>query len=269
MENMTIDTNILRISIFFVILIILILLESIIPKRKRIKNIYGRWYVNFSLVVISTICIKILFPILAIESALLSKEYGWGFLNIYDFNYIFSILISVCLLDLIVYLQHLTFHENNFLWKFHSLHHSDHDLDASSGLRFHPIEIVISLIIKISFIIFIGVPPMAVIVFEIILNAMSLFNHSNIKIPEKMDKVLRFCIVTPDMHRIHHSENKIETNSNYGFCLSLWDSIFNTYRPNSLIVQEKMNLGLKEFPVLQKQSLIWALKMPFTRKINF
>ena len=192
-------------------------------------------------------------------------KYNIGIFNYFNFNTIVSIILSFLFLDLGIWLQHLLFHKIDFLWRFHKIHHSDEEVDFSTGIRFHPVEIIISMIYKFILIAIIGPSIALVIIFEIILNASSIFNHGNIKITEKYDIMLRKLIVTPNMHRIHHSKEEKETNSNYGFNFSIWDKVFGTYKKNA----EKGNnliLGLEEFKDPKTKSIYMLMLKPFLNK---
>ena len=260
------NVDLIRISFFIFLLFVLFALESLIPKRKfRFPRIF-RWKANFSLVLVDAFILKFFFPILAYGVAVFALNNELGLFNSINFlgisSYI-TILLSFILLDLVIYIQHVMFHRIPFLWRYHKLHHSDLDLDFTSGFRFHPIEIIISMIIKCSAVLAIGAPPISVLFFEIILNASSLFNHANLSIKKPIDSFLRIFIVTPDMHRIHHSIKDDETDSNFAFCLSLWDKLFGTYKGHPARGHKKMLLGLKNYRSLNNQTIKWIFLMPF------
>jgi len=210
----------LRLTFFLGVFIIMASLEFLTPRRKLVVNKLKRWANNLSLIILDSITVKILFPIVALGASIFASKNSIGLFNILDIPVVFSVVFSIILLDLIIYWQHRLFHKIDFLWKFHKVHHSDMDYDVTTALRFHPIEIIMSMCIKIFFVILVGVPVVAVIVFEIILNALAMFNHSNIYIPKGLDTILRFFLVTPDMHRIHHSIYDNEKHSNFGFNIS-------------------------------------------------
>ena len=195
--------------------------------------------------------------------ATLATEQKFGLLPLLGLPEIPAIILAYLLLEMTVYLQHLIFHASPVLWRLHKVHHSDPDLDVTSGLRFHPIEIFLSLFIKSVMVLAFGAPPLAVLLFEVLLNAGSLFNHSNINIPEPVDRLLRLLIVTPDMHRIHHSTVIAETNSNFSFTLSLWDRIFGTYRRQPGVPQTKLRIGLTDYPDAHRLGLLALLRLPF------
>jgi sterol desaturase/sphingolipid hydroxylase (fatty acid hydroxylase superfamily) len=196
----------------------------------------------------------------------LANERGWGLLNNYEVPYAFAVILSILALDLVIYFQHLMFHAVPLLWRFHRMHHADLDFDLTTGVRFHPIEIVVSMGIKVGAVALIGPPLLGVLLFEIILNATSIFNHANWKIPLGLDRILRRVIVTPDMHRVHHSVHRDETNSNFGFNLPWWDWIFGTYRAQPREGHEQMTIGLHQFRDPRQLHLWRMFVQPFTRE---
>jgi sterol desaturase/sphingolipid hydroxylase (fatty acid hydroxylase superfamily) len=230
----------IRLSFFFTIFFIMAILEYIIPKRTLHISKIKRWFNNISLVFLNTLIIRILFPIAAVGVAIFAKEHNFGIFNIFELHNFFKIIFCIVLLDLIIYWQHRFFHTIGFFWKFHKVHHSDMDYDVTTGFRFHPIEIIFSMLIKFFFILVLGAPIISVVCFEIILSTLAIFNHSNINLSKKLDFILKLFIVTPDMHRIHHSIYSKELNSNYGFNISLWDRVFNSYTSKAKDNQEKL-----------------------------
>ncbi|MFK7824723.1 MAG: sterol desaturase family protein [Oligoflexales bacterium] len=253
-----------RLSFSLVLFVILAGLEYWIPRRKRAIKRRDRWSVNLSIIALNALLFSVLFSPYLFSEYIARQQYG--LMNYFKPTTIVHILLTILSLDLWIYLQHLVFHRVNFLWKIHKVHHSDQDLDVSSGLRFHPIEIFLSLILKSICIGLIGANPFGVIAFEVILNGCSLFNHSNIFIKEKWDHILQRIIVTPDMHRIHHSTEIDETNSNYGFSLSCWDHIFRTYKDKALKGQLGLSIGLLEYPYPnEKINLQKIIKIPFAK----
>ena len=255
----------LRLSAFLFILLLIFIIELIFPIYKRRIESYKRWIINFSFVLINTLILRFLFPILAVSFASICIKYNIGIFNYFNFNVLFSVIVSFLFLDLGIWLQHLLFHKVGFLWRFHKIHHSDEEVDFTTGIRFHPIEIIISMIYKFILIAIIGPSIALVIIFEIILNASSIFNHGNIKIKRKYDLNLRKLIVTPNMHRIHHSEEEKETNSNYGFNFSIWDRIFSTYKENAA-KEDNLVVGLEEFKDKNSRSIFMLLFKPFSNK---
>lgn len=255
---------IIRLSCFIGVLIIVAILEIAFPKRKLQLKKSLRWSNNLLLVFINTILLRLIFPIAAVGVALYSQVYQIGLLNYLEVPQLFAVVIAFIILDLSIYCQHLIFHHIPILWSIHKVHHADMDIDVTTGLRFHPLEMILSMLVKMLVIIIIGAPALAVIVFEIILNASSLFNHGNIGLPKPLDKILRVLIVTPDMHRVHHSTIVNETNSNFGFNLSIWDRVFKTYKADPTKGHLNMDIGLDEYkdPKIS-QGIKGMLKIPF------
>jgi len=256
----------IRLSAFLGVFLIIAFWETKRPRRPLKLNKKYRWLNNLGLVALDTIILRLLFPTAAVGMAALATEHSWGLLNHYSPGAGLSLLISIIMLDCVIYLQHVLFHAVPLLWRFHMVHHADIDYDVTTGLRFHPIEILLSMLIKFSAIAVLGPSVIAVIIFEILLNATAMFNHANILLPKWLDSGLRLFIVTPDMHRVHHSTIKQETNSNYGFNLSCWDRLFGTYRAQPKFGHEGMNIGLNQFRDPKKQTLPWLLLIPFVSK---
>lgn len=254
----------IRLSVFAVVLILVAFGEIISPRRPLQENKQQRWLTNLSLVVIDTAAARFLLPILPVAAAQLTLEHHWGILNVLPVPFWLKALSSFIILDFIIYLQHLLFHYTPLLWRLHRMHHTDLDLDVTSGNRFHPLEIIISMVIKISAIVLIGAPYQAVLAFEVVLNACAMFSHGNIKLPAALDRTLRLVIVTPDMHRVHHSDIVHETNSNFGFNLPWWDRLCGTYRPQPEKGHLSMTIGLKEYRNPEKLTLFRLLIQPFT-----
>jgi sterol desaturase/sphingolipid hydroxylase (fatty acid hydroxylase superfamily) len=219
----------IRFAAFLGVLATMALWEVTAPRRRRDIPRVIRWTNNIALVVLDTVILRMMFPILAVGLAVMSEERGWGFFNNIDVPAWVSIVVSMVMLDLAIYLQHVMFHAVPGLWRLHRMHHANLDFDATTGLRFHPVEILISMGIKLAVVAALGPPAFAVLLFELILNATALFNHANIDLSRPVDRVLRLFVVTPDMHRVHHSVDPRETNSNYGFNLPWWDRLLGTY----------------------------------------
>ena len=257
-----------RLSAFFGVLLCMALLEQLIPRRKLIAPKPARWFANLVIVAINTVAVRLLIPITAIAAATLAETHGWGLLNLIELHALPALIVSIVLLDLAIYAQHVLFHAVPILWRLHMVHHADHDIDVTTGLRFHPIEIILSMLLKIVVVMTIGAPAAAVLLFEIILNGMAMFNHANIRLPSKLDRLLRLLLVTPDMHRVHHSETRYETNSNYGFNLSVWDRIFGTYRAQPELGHTAMHIGLTQFREANTHTLRWMLSAPFVANIG-
>jgi len=233
-----------RLSAFFGIFLLMALWEHWRPCRTRKLSILLRWSNNLGLVFLNSILLRWLFPTAAVGVAALSAEQGWGILHYYSVNQPLAVFLSIITLDGIIYLQHVLVHAVPLLWRIHRVHHADPDFDVTTGSRFHPLEIILSMLIKFASILVLGPPVVAIILFEIILNGMAMFNHSNISLPTSIDKLLRLLFVTPDMHRVHHSVEEDETNSNFGFNLSLWDRLFGTYKTQPRLSQQDMVIGI-------------------------
>lgn len=254
-----------RVGAFVSLLVIFGLWEWYAPRRAMTARRAIRWASNLGLVVLSSIAVPLVLPIASLVVAALAVDRGWGLFNNVDWPYALTFVLSVVLLDFVIYLQHVLFHAVPILWRLHRVHHSDVDLDASSGVRFHVAEIVLSMVIKIAAIVTLGPPVLAVLVFEVLLNGTSLFNHANIKLPLRVDAVLRWFIVTPDMHRVHHSVIRRETDSNFGFNLSIWDRICGTYRAQPEAGHDGMTIGIEEFREEREQWLDRLLLQPFRK----
>ncbi|EKE74646.1 sterol desaturase family protein [Celeribacter baekdonensis] len=237
----------IRLAVFLGVLVAMVLWEVAAPRRRRDIPRVIRWTNNLALVVVDTILLRLSFPILAVGLAAMAQDRGWGLLNNVDVPVWVSVGVSMLLLDLAIYLQHVMFHAVLGLWRLHRMHHADLDFDATTGLRFHPVEILISMGIKLAVVAALGPPAVAVLLFEVILNATALFNHANIDLPCPVDRVLRLIVVTPDMHRVHHSVDPRETNSNYGFSLPWWDRLLGTYVAQPAKGHEEMKIGIEQF----------------------
>jgi sterol desaturase/sphingolipid hydroxylase (fatty acid hydroxylase superfamily) len=236
-----------RVSVFVAILSIMMLLEVVSPKRVLSCQKSMRWMNNISLVILNTVLMRLLLPFAAVAVAWHAVDKNLGLFNLLAFPTWIEVILSVLILDLIIYWQHRIFHKVPVLWRLHRVHHVDQDIDVTTGSRFHIIEIFLSLMIKFSAIILLGVPVIAVIIFEVVLNATAMFNHSNVALPAKFDKYLRWFLVTPDMHRVHHSRIVAETNSNYGFNIPLWDRMFSSYIDQPKQGHIDMEIGVKGF----------------------
>jgi sterol desaturase/sphingolipid hydroxylase (fatty acid hydroxylase superfamily) len=237
----------IRLAAFLCILLAMALWEVAAPKRRREIPRVIRWTNNLALVVVDTLILRLTFPILAVGLAVTVEERGWGLFNALELPFLVAIIASMLILDLAIYLQHVMFHAVPGLWRLHRMHHADLDFDATTGLRFHPVEILISMGIKLAIVAALGPPAIAVLLFEVILNATALFNHANIDLPRSVDRVLRWIVVTPDMHRVHHSIDPRETNSNYGFNLPWWDRLLGTYVCQPAKGHEGMEIGIEQF----------------------
>ena len=258
-----------RLSIFFTILLVMLVLESFFPARKSKLTKPVRWLGNFSLLILSSIVARLLIPIGVAGIALYASKQGIGLFNIINLPTWLSIAISVLLLDLMIYWQHRIFHLVPMLWRFHKVHHADSHIDASTGLRFHPVEIALSILLKALAVLILGVPATAVIIFEVALNGFALFNHANIRLPRWLELPLRALLITQVLHRIHHSQVVNETNSNYGFSVSWWDRVFGSYKSQAQKSDEDLDIGLKSYPATKNNAnLLMLLKMPFSQFKN-
>jgi sterol desaturase/sphingolipid hydroxylase (fatty acid hydroxylase superfamily) len=237
----------IRVAFFLGILVAMAIWEVAAPRRRREIPRLIRWSNNLGVVVIDTLLVRLTFPVVAVGLAVMAEAQGWGLFNIFDVPFWLAFFLSVLALDLAIYLQHVMFHAVPALWRLHRMHHADLEFDVSTGLRFHPVEILLSMGIKLAVVAALGPPALAVLVFEVLLNATSMFNHSNIRIPAPIDRVLRLLVVTPDMHRVHHSIIPHETNSNFGFNLPWWDRLLGTYRPQPREGHESMTIGIEQF----------------------
>jgi len=234
----------LRLGAFFGVFAAMALWEALAPRRRLLHPRRVRWVANLGLVVLNGLVVRALFPVAAVGFAAIAAERGWGLFNVLQAPGWLAVGLSIVLLDLAIYFQHVMFHAVPLLWRLHRVHHADPDYDVTTGARFHPVEIVLSMGIKLAVISVLGAPALAVLVFEIVLNACAMFNHGNVGLPAGVDRALRRFVVTPDMHRIHHSTAMAETNSNYGFNLAWWDRLFGTYRAEAGVPQERMPLGV-------------------------
>jgi sterol desaturase/sphingolipid hydroxylase (fatty acid hydroxylase superfamily) len=259
------DNEILiRVVSFFVIFIAVALWERASPRRSLTVSKPGRWGNNLGIIFIDTLLVKLLFSIAAIGVAVAAGQSGWGLLNYWRVPVVLATIIGVLVLDMVIYLQHLMFHATPALWRLHMMHHADLDFDVSTGLRFHPIEIILSMVIKMTVVAALGPPVLAVLIFEVILNGTSMFNHGNIRLPAWFDNILRLVVVTPDMHRVHHSVTIRETNSNFGFNFPWWDRLLGTYRAQPVAGHTGMTIGLAQFRKPEELTLPRLLLLPFT-----
>ncbi|MCH8036717.1 MAG: sterol desaturase family protein, partial [Proteobacteria bacterium] len=237
----------IRLGIFAGVLISVAAWEALRPRRARRFSRWLRWPSNFGIVAFNTIVVRLLFPAAAVGMAALAQERGWGLFNNLELPAALAIVVSAIALDLLIYLQHVMFHAVPALWRLHRMHHADLDIDVTTGARFHPIEIVLSMLIKLAAVAVLGAPAVAVVIFEVLLNATAMFNHANLRLPEGVDRFLRLVVVTPDMHRVHHSIVPGETNSNFGFNLPWWDRLFGTYRDQPAAGHDGMIIGIEQF----------------------
>lgn len=259
-----------RLGFFAAIFFVVAQIENIAPRRILLKSRFKRWISNLGMQIIDVALLLLIFPLFPVGLAVLCEQRGWGLLNYFHIMRPAALIIGVLVLDFVIYLQHRLFHIVPVLWRVHKVHHTDEDIDVTTALRFHPIEIILSLLIKFAAVAAIGAPPLSVLIFEVLLNGASIFNHGNIKIPLSFDRVIRLILVTPDMHRVHHSVIARETNSNYGFSFSWWDKIFGTYNAQPREGHEKMKIGLNGYHDDRSMQLSALLMMPFVsqKRVN-
>ncbi|MEO0346617.1 MAG: sterol desaturase family protein [Pseudomonadota bacterium] len=250
-----------RVGAFIGVLLIMLAWERRAPRRTDIPR-RGRWFVNAALVLVDTAIVRLLGPLLPVAVAVVAADRGWGLFHAVAWPLAVTIPLTIVLMDLAIYWQHRLFHRIPLFWRLHRVHHSDTGFDATTGVRFHPAEIVVSLLWKLIVVTALGAPVIGVVVFEIVLSATSLFNHGNVRMPGGVDAALRRVIVTPDMHRVHHSSTVAETDSNFGFNLSLWDRLFGSYRAQPAAGHRDMQIGLKAFRTSADQRLPALLTQP-------
>ena len=255
----------IRLGCFVGILVLMALWEVATPRRPQSIRRRLRWPNNLALVVLNTFVLRLLFPFAAVGVAFLTQAKGWGLFNMVPLPAWLALPAAVVLLDLIIYGQHVLFHAVPFLWRLHRMHHADLEFDVTTGLRFHPGEIIVSMVIKLAAVLALGVAPLAVLTFEVVLNATSMFNHGNVRLPTRLDRVLRLFVVTPDMHRVHHSTERRETDSNFGFNLPWWDHLFDTYRDQPALGHHRMSLGIDRFRAPRELWLDRMLSQPLRR----
>ncbi len=256
--------TIIRLGAFALTAVLMAVLEVARPRRRPDADRKGRWVGNLGVVAVSTVIARIVFPVVPMALAATLRGQGHGIFPALGLPLTVEIVMGVLILDLAMYVQHRIFHAWRPLWRLHRMHHADTFFDFSTGVRFHPLEILISMAFKLALVALLAPPPVAVLAFEIILNSAAMFNHSNVFLPLPLDRVLRLALVTPDMHRIHHSTDGKEMNRNFGFSFPWWDRLFSTYEDQPAGGHENMQLGLNIFREARYRSLIWMLAMPFT-----
>ncbi len=263
---------VLRFSVFAGVLVVMALIELAIPRRRLGAPKARRWLTNFSIVAIDTLIVRLMgmlaVPLVAVATAIYVEQRGLGLFNILEWPSWLEFLLALLILDLAIWFQHYVSHKVPLFWRLHKVHHADVDIDVSTAIRFHPIEIALSMLWKIALVLVFGPSAVAVVVFEVILNGCALFNHANIALPAWLDRLLRVVIVTPDMHRVHHSTLRHEHDSNFGFNLSIWDRVFGTYTAQPEKGHDGMTVGLSDYQTSGPTRLFWSLSLPFRSKSN-
>lgn len=258
----------IRLIIFLGLFAVLAAAEALMPRRERSQKRSQRWVTNWGITIANTVTLRILalaMPLLAVGAAVDAQAQGWGLFNALTLPGWIEIVAAILILDLIIWAQHLITHKIPVLWRLHRVHHADVDMDVTTAIRFHPVEIALSMLLKIGVVYVLGPAALAVILFEIILNGTAMFNHANIRLPLWLDAIVRRVLVTPDMHRVHHSIHRHEHDSNYGFALSIWDRMFGTYTAQPEAGHDDMTVGL-EWQDDRPARLGWSLSLPFARK---
>lgn len=257
----------IRLGVFLGLFAVFAALEAFAPRRDRVQTRKARWFANLSITVLDSLALRALalaLPFLAVGAALDAGQMGWGLFNLTGWPVWIEVVLAILILDFAIWAQHLVTHKVPLFWRFHRVHHADRDFDVTTALRFHPVEILASMLLKIGLVYLLGPAAVAVVLFEIILNGTALFNHSNLRLPLGLDRVVRLVLVTPDMHRVHHSVHRAEHDSNYGFALSIWDRIFGTYIPQPMAGHDAMEVGL-QWQDDRPAKLGWALGLPFRK----
>ncbi len=265
------NEGLIRFVVFAGVLVVMLMLETVFPRKILTQNRLLRISTNLGIVVLYTIIIRVVFFFVAIGAAVgvavYATQHGWGLLNILHLPLWAHIVLSVILLDCAVYWQHVASHKIPILWAVHKMHHADRDIDTTTGIRFHPVEILLSMLYKMIVVIILGPNLVGVILFEVILNGTAMFNHANVRLPLWLDKSIRILFVTPDMHRVHHSVIPQETHSNYGFNLSVWDRLFGSYIKQPAGGHDDMIIGLPQYQTDKPSHLLWCLMLPFKKNI--
>jgi sterol desaturase/sphingolipid hydroxylase (fatty acid hydroxylase superfamily) len=262
-ETLVAYEPLIRVGAFGSILAMMALWELLAPRRSQVVGRMRRWPGNLGIVALDTVLVRLVFPIVAVGMAALAEARGWGLLQVIEAPAWLVIAASVLLLDVAIYLQHVLFHAVPVLWRLHRMHHADLEFDVTTGVRFHPVEVLLSMAIKLGVVAALGTPAVAVLIFEVLLNATSMFNHGNVRLPERLDRVLRWIVVTPEMHRVHHSVVPQETNSNFGFNSPWWDRLLGTYRAQPAAGHEGMTIGIEQFRDPRELRLDRMLIQPF------
>lgn len=256
----------LRLGVFVGVFSVMAGWELARPGRRLLASRPRRWFTNWAIVILDTALVRLLFPAAAVGAALDASAQGWGLFNALDWPLWLEVAIAVAVLDLAIWAQHLAFHKAPVLWRLHRVHHADRDMDVTTAIRFHPVEIALSMLLKIGLVYALGAAAVAVVAFEVLLNGCAMFNHANIRLPARLERAVRWVLVTPDMHRVHHSARRVETDSNYGFSVSWWDRLFGTYTAQPRDGHEGMTVGLDGHQDDAPTRLGWSLAFPFHRR---
>lgn len=269
-DSLFLPEPVIRFGSFIIIFGVLAIIELTHPRLERPEMLAAlkmrRWLTNVGMLVLSSISLRVLFPAAAVGMALWAEAQGWGLFNQIGVPLWLAALVSMIVLDFAVWLEHLLSHKIPLLWRIHRMHHADTGFDLTTALRFHPLEIVLSMLWKAAIVIALGAPAWSVLIFEVVLNGAAMFNHANIALPPKIDRVVRLLVVTPDMHRVHHSTIPRETDSNYGFSLAIWDRMFSTYTDQPADGHERMNIGLADYRDAAPARFVWSLLLPFRKR---
>lgn len=243
--------------------VLLVVLEAIFPRKKRSMPRGQRWRTNISIIIVDSVALRLMGSIAAISAAAFAEQNNIGLFNRTSLPGEMELILALIILDLAIYAQHVMTHKVPLLWALHKMHHSDRDIDVTTAVRFHPVEIIFSMLYKCAVVLLLGPTPFAVFIFALLLNLCAMFNHSNLRLPDSVDAVLRLFLVTPDMHRVHHSTVKRETNSNFGFSIALWDRLFGTYTAQPAAGHDDVVIGLDEYQSEHPAELWWSLALPF------
>jgi sterol desaturase/sphingolipid hydroxylase (fatty acid hydroxylase superfamily) len=257
------EEPLIRLTVFVGVFAVMAAWETLAPLRDQKLERGTRWPGNLGMAVLDTVLVRFVFPTTAVGLALVAQSRGWGLFHALDLPAWAGVPLAVVALDLAIYLQHVLFHAAPVLWRLHRMHHADLEIDVTTGARFHPIEILLSMGLKLGVVAALGAAAVAVLAFEVLLNATSMFNHSNVRMPARIDRMLRWVVVTPDMHRVHHSIVARETNSNFGFNLPWWDRLFGTYRDQPAAGHKAMTIGIEQFRTPAEQRFDRMLTQPF------
>ncbi|MCV6587093.1 MAG: sterol desaturase family protein [Marinibacterium sp.] len=260
--------TLIRLAVFLGLFAVLACAEALAPRRPRHQSRAQRWSTNWAITALNTLTLRLMalaLPLLAVGAAVDAQAQGWGLLNHLDWPAWVEITLAILLFDFAIWAQHLVTHKVPLLWRLHRVHHADRDMDVTTAIRFHPVEIALSMLLKIGLVYLLGPAAIAVILFEILLNGTAMFNHANLRLPLALDRVVRLVLVTPDMHRVHHSVHRHEHDSNYGFALSIWDRLLGTYIAQPAAGHDDMQVGL-QWQGDEPARLGWSLTLPFARK---